>query len=177
MKRRYWNLGLGALVVGVLAMAAAPQAVEAGSLKARIYLCQRKIPKKLTERGLIGFVRKNGTKRMRETNEGPLEKRKFKAEMVTAFNRAPGDLEFHILFYDIHDGARKFVEDLSTFINDRSQKVFLQRVKLPRPRFKPNRRMELVVVVRRQEVGKLKFITDGKEVRRSGTVDFSSDET
>jgi hypothetical protein len=61
---------------------------------------------------------------------------------------------------------------MSTFIDDRKQKVFLSRIKLPRPRFKPNRRMELVVTVRRVEVGSLKFITDGEEVRRSGVVSF-----
>jgi hypothetical protein len=103
-----------------------------------------------------------------------LEERKFMAEMVTQFSGPPGDLEFHVLFYDIHDGSRQFVEDLSTFVDNRNQKVFLQRIKLPRPRFKPNRRMELVVVVKRAEVGSLKFITDGEEKRNSGVVDFGS---
>jgi hypothetical protein len=64
---------------------------------------------------------------------------------------------------------------MSTFIDDRKQKVFLQRVKLPRPRFKPNRRMELVVTVKRAEVGSLKFITDGEEKRHSGVVSFEDD--
>ena len=178
MRRLGWKLGLAALVVGLLGVAAAPPIVEAGGrLKARVYLTQRKIPKKLTERGLLGFMRRNNAKRLRETTGKPLDERKFKAEMVTAFNRAPGDLEFHVLFYDVHNGSRKFVEDMSTFINDRTQKVFLQRVRLPRPRFKPNRRMELVVTVKRAEVGKLKFTTDGEEKKRSGKVDFSDDET
>ena len=73
-------------------------------------------------------------------------------------------------------GSRQFVEDLSTFVDNRNQKVFLQRIKLPRPRFKPNRRMELVVTVKRAEVGSLKFITDGEEKRNSGVVDFGAGE-
>ena len=139
-----------------------------------VYLTQNKIPQKLTEQGLLGFVKSHKTGRLAETSEPKLEERKFMAEMVTQFNGAIGDREFHVLFYDIHDGSRQFVEDLSTFVDNRNQKVFLQRIKLPRPRFKPNRRMELVVIVRRAEVGSLKFITDGEEVRRSGVVDFGS---
>ncbi len=168
------SIAFFALICGaaLLASALSPVGVEAGALKANVYFTQNKIPAKLTEKGLLGFVKSHKTTRLRESTEAKLEERKFMAEMVTQFTAAPGDLEFHVLFYDVHDGARQFVEDMSTFIDDRSQKVFLQRVKLPRPRFKPNRRMELVVTVKRAEVGSLKFITDGEEVRHSGTVSF-----
>lgn len=165
-----WSALIGA--AALISVAAFPLAVEAGALKANVYLTQHKIPQKLTEQGLLGFVRSHKTTRLRETSEANLNERKFMAEMVTQFSAPPGDLEFHVLFYDVHDGARQFVEDMSTFIDDRKQKVFLQRIKLPRPRFKPNRRMELVVTVKRAEVGSLKFITDGEEVRHSGRVDF-----
>jgi len=165
-------LALLTLFVGLLTIVAYPIAVEAGALKANVYFTQNKIPNGLTEKGLIGFVRSHGTTRLRETSEEKLDERKFMAEMVTAFTQVPGDLEFHVLFYDIHEGSRQFVEDMSTFIDDKKQKVFLQRVKLPRPRFKPNRRMELVVTVKRAEVGSLKFITDGEEKRNSGVVSF-----
>jgi hypothetical protein len=163
------------LLVGALLVAAGiPAGVAAGSLKANVFLTQNKIPDKLSESGLLGFVRSHKAARLRETSEQKLDERKFMAEMVTQFNAPPGDLEFHVLFYDIHDGSRQFVEDMSTFIDNRTQKVFVQRIKLPRPRFKPNRRMELVVVVKRAEVGSLKFITDGEEKRNSGVVDFGS---
>lgn len=152
-----------------------PKVVEAGALKANVFLTQHKIPGNLSEAGLLNFVRAHKAARLRETTEAKLDERKFMAEMVTQFNAPPGDLEFHVLFYDITDGARQFIEDMSTFIDDRKQKVFLQRVKLPRPRFKPNRRLELVVTVKRAEVGSLKFIVDGEEKRHSGTVDFGSD--
>ncbi len=175
--RRLVSWSLVAAAALLMTFAVLPPPVEAGSLRAKVFLTQRKIPKKLSARGLLGFVRRNATRRLRETRSGPLDKRKFKAEMVASSNRPPNDLEFHVLFYDIHDGAPKFIEDLGIFVNDRKEKIFLQRVKLPRPRFKPNRRMKLVVTVRRQEVGSLKFITDGEEVRRSGKVDFSDDET
>ena len=158
----------------LLAASFVPRVVQAGALKANVFLTQHKIPNGLTEAGLLGFVRGHKAARLRETTEEKLEERKFMAEMVTQFNAPPGDLEFHVLFYDITDGARQFIEDMATFIDDRKQKVFLQRVKLPRPRFKPNRRLELVVTVKRAEVGSLKFIVDGEEKRNSGMVDFGS---
>jgi hypothetical protein len=160
------------LACSLLAVAAFPLAAEAGSLKANVFLTQHKIPNGLTEKGLLGFVRSHKAARLQETTEEKLDERKFMAEMVTQFNAPPGDLEFHVLFYDITDGARKFIEDMSTYIQDKKQKVYVQRIKLPRPRFKPNRKMELVVTVKRTEVGSLKFIVDGEEKRNSGVVSF-----
>jgi hypothetical protein len=175
MRQSIVSVSFGAVCLALLAMAASPVVVEAAGLKANVFLTQRKLPSAKSEKALMGFMRSNKTTRLVESTEAKLEERKFMAEMVTQFSGVPGDLEFHVLFYDIHDGARKFVEDMSTFIDDRKQKVFLQRIKLPRPRFKPNRRMELVVTVKRSEVGSLKFITDGEEKRNSGVVDFNSD--
>ena len=165
-------LVLGGVFAALLSAIVLPLDVEAGALKANAFLTQNKIPGGLSEAGLLNFVRSHKSARFRESSEPNLEERKFMAEMVTQFSAPPGDLEFHVLFYDVHDGARRFVEDMSTFIDDRKQKVFLQRVKLPRPRFKPNRRMELVVTVKRAEVGSLKFITDGEEKRNTGVVSF-----
>ena len=163
---------LGSIVAALISAIALPIGVDAGALKANVYLTQNKIPGGLSEGGLINFVKSHKAARLRESSEPKIDERKFMAEMVTQFSAPPGDLEFHVLFYDVHDGSRQFVEDMSTFIDDRKQKVFLQRVKLPRPRFKPNRRMELVVTVKRAEVGSLKFITDGEEKRHSGVVSF-----
>lgn len=163
-----------ALCSSLLALAAVafPLSAGAAGLKANVFLTQNKIPNGLTEGGLLGFVRSHKAARLRETTEEKIEERKFMAEMVTQFNAPPGDLEFHVLFYDITEGSRQFIEDMATFIDDRKQKVYVQRIKLPRTRFKANRKMELVVTVKRQEVGTLKFIVDGEEKRNSGTVSF-----
>jgi hypothetical protein len=96
--------------------------------------------------------------------------------MIVAFSRPVDDMEFQVLFYDIHDGPRRFINDMSTMVNDRSQKTFVQKVTLPRPQFKPNRQMELVVTVKREEVGRLKFGVVGQEIQRSGEVSFSDTE-
>jgi hypothetical protein len=167
---RFFMVAAAALLVASLF----PRLVEAGSLKANIFLTQHKIPNTASEAGLLGFVKSHKAVRLQETNETNIDERKFMAEMVTQFNAPPGDLEFHVLFYDITDGSRQFIEDMSTFIDDRKQKVFLQRIKLPRPRFKPNRRLELVVTVKRAEVGSTKVIVDGEQKRNSGVVDFGS---
>lgn len=153
-----------------------PTPAEAVRLRARVYITQAKIPRKISEKGLIGFARRHNTRRLQETQDEKLKDRKWKANMVIVFNAPPGDLEYQVLFYDIHDGPRRLVEDMSTFVNDRKQKTYLQKISLKRPRFKPNRNMELVVVVRRQEVGRMKFGVLGQEVRRSGTVNFSDED-
>ena len=164
---------LGAVVLFITALA--PMA-EAAGLKAQVFLVQTTVPRTLTEKALLGFARKNNNKLLREETGEEVKKRKWTAQMIIAFNKPVDDLEFQVLFYDIHDGPRRFVNDMATFVNDKKQKTFVQKVTLPRPSFKPNRNMEMVVTVRRQEVGRREFGLVGEEIKRSGTVDFSGDE-
>jgi len=182
MQRLLSGTAIGLAIAGAAVALSAPTAVEGQrGLRAQIYFTQRRIPNRLSERGLKGFARRHNARRLQETTDRPLAEREWKAEMIVAFNRPPGDLEFHALFYDIEDGARRFVQDMSTFVNDRSQRTFVQRLRLRRGRgrhdgFQPNRRMEMVVTVRRHEVGRHRFELRGEELRRSGTVTFSDDE-
>ena len=96
---------------------------------------------------------------------------------MVSFSQPVNDMEFQVLFYDIQDGPRRFIEDMSTMINDRKQKTFVSPISLSRPTFKPNRQLELVVTVKRQEVATLKFGVMGEEIKRSGQVSFSDEET
>lgn len=164
-----------ATFAAVLLMLTLLPIAAAGALKAQIYLVQSAIPKSLNEKGLIAFARRNSAKLLRE-GSGDVKTRKWKADMVIAFNAPVDDMEFTVLFYDIHDGARRFVNDMAMMVNDRKQRTFVQKVTLPRPNFKPNRNMEMVVTVRRAEVGRMKFGVVGEEIRRSGEVSFSDKE-
>jgi hypothetical protein len=151
--------------------------VEAGSMKAQVFIFQAKVPSGLTEKALIGFAAKNHQKLLHETTTDPVKERKWLASMVISFTRPVDDMEFTVLFYDIQDGPRRFVDDMSTMINKRNEKTFVQKLTLDRPKFKPNRQMELVVTVKREEVGRLKFGVLGEEIKRSGEVSFSDAET
>jgi hypothetical protein len=175
MKRTWFGSSLVVLAIAVALASLAPIA-EAGGLKAQVFLVQAKVPAKLTEKALIQFGRRNANKILRETNEPDLKERTWKAEMIVAFSAPVNDMEFQVLFYDIHDGPRRFVNDFATMVNDKSQKTFVQRVTMPRPTFKPNRNMEMVVTVRRAEVGRMKFGVVGEEAKRSGEVSFGDSE-
>ena len=171
-----WFLTLGALSLAATALFVHP--VEAGGgLKAQVYLTQAKIPTGLSEKGLIGFARNNSMKYLHETTDEEVKKRKWKANLVVSFSRPVDDMEFLVLFYDIQDGPRRFIEDMSTMVNNRANKTFVQPVTLSRPSFKPNRQLELVVTVKRQECATLKFGVMGEEIKRSGQVSFSDEET
>jgi hypothetical protein len=176
MNRTKLALILGTTLSAALCVMAIAPIAAAASLKAQIFLVQATIPKQLTERSLIAFGRRNANKLLRETTDGDVKSRKWKADMIVAFSRPVDDMEFQVLFYDIHEGPRRFINDMSTMVNDRGQKTFVQKVTLPRPQFKPNRQMELVVTVKREEVGRLKFGVVGQEIQRSGEVSFSDKE-
>jgi len=167
-------------VVAVLASVVAPHdAVHAApGLRAKLYLTQKGIPRKLSEAGVLRFVRQHKATRLYETESGPVEDRQWRASMVASFNAPVRDSEFEVLFYDIQTPERKFIAPAMTvFVSDTSQRTIVHKMYLKRPQFEPNRRLEMVVTVRRQEVGRYRFQILGDEVQHSGEVTFSDDET
>lgn len=154
------------------------QAAEAASgLKARIFLTQKGIPRSLSESGVIRFAAGNKATRLRESTDAPIEDRQWRASLVVRFNRPVGDSEFEVLFYDIQTSERKFIAPAMTvFVNDSKQRTIVHKLRLKRPQFEPNRRIEMVVTVRRQEVGRYRFQILGDRVQHSGEVTFSDDE-
>jgi len=181
--KQFWaRVGLASATLAIVGAVALPSfdadaQRRGGHLRAQVYITQARIPGAGTERALIGFARGHSARILNETTEAVLTQRKWLANLVVAFNSPVNDLEYHILFYDIEDGPRRFIVDMNIFVNDRNQRTFVQPIRLPRPTFRPNRRTELVVTVSRQEVGGARFAIAGEEPRRTGRVDFSEDET
>lgn len=169
---------LTATAVGLCALAILwPHlSAEAQRVRCDIYITQARVPNNLSERGLIQFARRHRARRLMESNEATLNERQWRANAVFSFNQPPGDLEFHALFYDVTNGPRNFVREMSVFVSDRTQRTVLHRINLPRPTFAPNKRLEMVVTLRRQEIGRTNFEIVGEEVRHSGQVDFTTDE-
>jgi hypothetical protein len=154
------------------------QAAEAASgLQAKIILTQRGISRSLSEAGVIRFASANKATRLMESSDAPVEDRQWNANLVVRFSRPVGDSEFEVLFYDIQTAERKFIAPAMTvFVNDRNQRTIVHKLRLKRPQFEPNRRLEMVVTVRRQEVGRYRFQILGDKVQHSGEVTFSDDE-
>ena len=149
----------------------------AQGLKARIYLTQKGVPRSLSESDVIRFAQSHKATRLRETSDVPVEDRQWRATLVANFNRPVGDSEFEVLFYDIQTAERRFIAPTMTvFLSDRNQRTIVHKLRLNRPQFEPNRRLEMVVTVRRQEVGRYRFQILGDRVQHSGEVTFSDDE-
>lgn len=149
----------------------------ASGLRARIFLTQKGIPRTLSESGVIRFAQGNKATRLQETASAPIEDRQWRATLVVNFNAPVGDSEFEVLFYDIQTDERKFIAPAMTvFVNDRTQRTIVHKLHLKRPQFEPNRRLEMVVTVRRQEVGRYRFQILGDRVQHTGEVTFTDDE-
>lgn len=176
--RTQWLMGLAALSL-VLAGVLGSLVPHAGAqrLRATVYVTQASIPHGLGEKALIGFARGHQARIMQETTEEDLAQRHWTGNMVVNFNTAPGDLEYHALFYDVTDGVRNFIDDMAIYVHDRDQRTYVQRINLPRPRFRPNRRLEMVITVAHAEVGHVRLEIRGEEVHHSGQVDFSEADT
>ena len=173
------RLALVATAFAALVSSVTPwqDADAAAGLQAKIYLTQKGISRSLTEAGVIRFAAANKAIRLRESTDAPIEDRQWRANLVVRFNKAVGDSEFEVLFYDIQTPERKFIAPAMTvFVNDRNQRTIVHKLRLKRPQFEPNRRLEMIVTVRRQEVGRYRFQILGDRVQHSGEVTFSDDE-
>jgi hypothetical protein len=171
-------VGLAVLSLSLTALGTSfVPAAGAQRLRATVYVTQAAIPRGLTEKALIGFARGHQARIMNETTEAEIPSRHWTGNMVISFNTPPGDLEYHALFYDVTDGARQFINDMSIYVSDRDQRTYVQRLNLARPQFRPNRRLEAVITVSHAEVGTLRVELRGEEIQRSGQVDFSVEDT
>lgn len=178
-KSRVW-IALSSTFVSMLLLGLAVSALPAPAesqrrLRATLVITQAAIPRGLSESALLRFARSHASKIMNETDEADITTRRWPGNLIVQFNAAPDDLEFHALFYDVEDGVRNFVDDMAIYVHDDSQRTYVQRLNLERPRFRPNRRMEMVVTVRHEEVGTLRFELRGEEPRRTGMVDFTDE--
>lgn len=143
----------------------------------QVYMIQKRIPAKLSEDALLRWARSNQTKRLQETPGGEIPQRKWQFDVITSFREPPNDMEFHVLFYDVHDGPPRFIREMSMFVNDRTQRTYVQQMRLDRPAFRPNRNYEMVITVRRTEMARHRFALLGAVEARSGEVSFTAEET
>lgn len=173
------RIAFTAAALAALTMTLIPgRSVDAAQgLRAKLFLTQRGIPRSLSEAGVLRFARTHKATRLMETKDAPVEDRQWRASLVAAFNAPVRDSEFEVLFYDIQTPERKFIAPAMTvFVSDTKQRTIVHKMYLKRPQFEPNRRLEMVVTVRRQEVGRYRFQILGDRVQHSGEVTFSDEE-
>ena len=166
-----------ALAAALISFTEAPVAEAQRGMRATVYITQAAVPRGLTEKALIGFARGHQARTLAETTDAPLPERRWLGNMVIQLSAPLDDLEYHALYYDVTDGGRDFIDDMAINVHDRTQRTFVQRIMLPRPRFQPNRRIQVVITVRRAEVGRAQFDLRGEQVQNSGVVDFSESDT
>jgi hypothetical protein len=145
---------------------------EAQALRAQVFVTQAQIPRGLTAQGLVRFARGHRARRMAEDRTNPIPHRQWKGALVVAFNRAIGDIQFDALFYDVENAPRFIGPALTVFLGNRTDTTILHRFHLDRPDYKPDMKIEVVITVRHQEVGRARFQLDGEQIRHSGEVTF-----
>lgn len=163
-------LVLGLLSVAIVAPAQAPARVT-------ISVLGDPVPDSISSlQQLTRFARSHRARQLNEleTNRPPSERR-WEATLVLQFNRPLSEGEYQILYFDATAGhERRLVsgpEDVR--VSSRTESTFVHDVRMPRSRFRPNRDIEIVVNVRRQEAGRARIRIVGEEVQRSGEVDFT----
>ncbi len=162
------------LVLSIMVLLAVSLTAPAAfAQRTAIYLSQAPIPARLSEQGLRGFLRGHQARAINEESDH----RTWKFKVGSFFGSPPGDLEAHLLFYDVERGSRIFVTEMTVFLSSRDETAFLQNVTLTRPMFKPRNRYIVVLTVRHVEMASANFELVGLQAERSGRVEFSDQDT
>jgi hypothetical protein len=162
------------LALGVAIAPLGEDVAAQGGQRAQVWIVQGRMPRLPTQQALLGYARSHNARRLREIDDVPIPQRRWQGHIVTKFARPLGDVQFTILFYDVEEERRLTGQPMDVFVNRRDETVFLQRFRLEREWFRPNRDMELVVSIRRREVGRARFELVGEVPRNSGVVDFTA---
>lgn len=168
-------LALTASALLMPAESADAQRRRRGRSRVAAYVVQGRVPD-VSSAQVVRWARGHQARRLRETTSQPIPERRWNAKLITDFGRAIGDMQFDAAFYEV-SGPRHFLESREFHINDRSQSVFVNRLRLERPTFQPNMEIEVVITRHRREVARTRFELAGAVVRPQGTgeVDFTQE--
>lgn len=145
--------------------------------KAQIFVLQRSVPRTLPgANGHVNFGKKYHKNVLEEATDVPVAERSWLARLIVKFDRPLGDWEFDVVFYDLRDGGRRFMDPPMTMrVSDRDGSLFIQPIELKRPQFEPGMSLELSLRTRGQEAGSRKIRLAGERIRvqHTGEVDFT----
>jgi|SRR5690554_151007 len=145
--------------------------------KAQIYVVQRSVPRTLPgANGHVNFGKKHNKRVLQEVTDVPVAERSWLARLIVKFDRPLGDWEFDVVFYDLSDGKRRYMDPPMTMrVSDRDGSLFIQPIELKRPQFEPGMELELTLRTRGQEAGSRKIRLAGERIRvqHTGEVDFT----
>jgi hypothetical protein len=118
------------------------------------------------------FMRRHSRKKIKAKKNGDWE-----FYFVSFLKKPLNDLECIVNFYDLKQ-KRAFVDSFIQYVDRESAKgtVLIQKLKLERRLFKPNRQYEMEIISKGRRIARTKFKLVGKEPKRDGIVTFTDKE-
>jgi hypothetical protein len=155
----------------VVSMAMAEVANRYGG---RVLLFSKRPPSRWANDGVFHrFVNQHKINSVDENDEG-----EWRVEYMAFFRRAVNDREVTVRFYNAGDASGRYLTSYTLYLNDLRQRIVGGNVTLERPDFQPNRYYKITVANRGKTLAQLtKFALTGQEVKRSGEVNFSVEDT
>lgn len=163
-----------AIAALALVVAAFHPAGAQPNLRADVYVVAGSVPRSVSSASqLLAYARSHRARELRESTEEQMDQRHWYADVVVKFNRSLTERGFTILLYDVTDGERSLLGAPVDSMVGRDQTIIVQNIRIDRPRARPNRDVEAVVTVQRQEVGRARFRIVGEVRRGNGSLDFT----
>jgi hypothetical protein len=171
---------LAAPVVLWLALAPAGPAQAASAadtFAGQVVITQRSIPYRFASQGAqIAWCRSARQKVVSAEKVDGKETGKWKLNYMIFFKAPINDVQVDVAFYDVTDGAPRLIDTTTQYLNTRKERIIVADIELEKPKFSPNRKIEMRVLNRGTTHAKAQFFLKGDGPRYSGKVTFDESE-
>lgn len=174
--RSFARPALVAASLAALVAAASPIGLAfAQSVRATLFVVAGDLPRSLgSSDQVLRYARSHRARSLRESNEAEMDQRHWNATVVTQFARPFQDRNFTLLFYDVTDSPRSMVGSPMDIYVRGGDSIVATDVRMERPRFRPNRDIEVVLTVRHAEAGRVRVRIEGEVRQGNGSLDFTA---
>ena len=165
-----------AVALAAVVFAVSPMRLAmAQAVRATLYVVAGDLPRSLgSSDQVIRYARSHRARQLSESDEPELDRRHWNATVVTQFARPFTDRNFTLLFYDVTDNPRSMVGSPMDIYVRGQETIVASDVRMERPRFRPNRDIEIVLTVRHAEAGRVRVRINGDVPRGNGSLDFTA---
>jgi len=155
------------------ASAAKPEDV----FKGKIIITKKRLPLKFSSQGaFVSALQSSKTDKIWPSEEKGADHGTWDIEYIGFFAQPLNDSEIQIKFFDITDGAKRYVAGDPQYTRERGSRVFGSSIQLAKPEFDVRKHYMMTMESRGRVIASTTFWLLGKGANYSGKVEFSDAE-
>jgi len=145
--------------------------------KGKIIITKKRLPLKFSSQGaFVSALQSSKTDKIWPSEEKGADHGTWDIEYIGFFAQPLNDSEIQIKFFDITDGAKRYVAGDPQYTRERGSRVFGSSIQLAKPEFDVRKHYMMTMESRGRVIASTSFWLLGKGANYSGKVEFSEAE-